>query len=115
MVAVAALAGLEQAVTDARAAAPGGHAELAALVAYAPRLVSNPIRRGELAREGLVLADRLGAEADALRCRAMIAEAVSRHDHPAEALPDALATAAEADRLGDQQARAQAHHSAAHC
>src|SRR3954469_20616026 len=91
MGAVAALAGLEQAVTDARAAAPGGPAELDALVAYASRLVSDPIRRGEVAREGLLLADQLGAEAAGLRCRAMIAEAVRRHHPPAEALPEALA------------------------
>src|SRR5690349_23662218 len=112
---VSTLDGLERALTSARATAPGTAAELAALVTYATRLVSDPTRRGELARDGLPLAEALGDDAARLRCRAMIAEAVSRHEHPAEALPDALATVAEADRLGDPQARAQAHHSVAHC
>src|SRR5205814_2958415 len=71
--------------------------------------------RGELAREGGELADRLGDEVARVRCRAMAVEYAGRHGQPADALPDALATLAQAERTGDPRALAQAHHTVAHC
>jgi len=92
-----------------------GRAEGQLLVELANRLVRDPQRRGELATEGVELAGRLGAEAAGLRCRAMVAEFVARHRSAAEALPDALEILAAAERGDDPLARAQAHHSVAHC
>src|SRR4051812_38554718 len=93
------LADLEERLARTRVSKPATDAELGALVALAARMVPDPTRRGELAREGLALARRLGDQAAALRCRAMIAESVARSTHPADALPDALAVLAEAERL----------------
>jgi len=109
------LVDLERRLSDARARAAGTAEELAALVELATRLVSDPDRRGKLARDGAQLAAQLGAEVPRLRCRAMIAEFVARRQRPAEALPDALDTLADAQRVADPQALAQAHHTVAHC
>lgn len=111
----ASLAALEQRLVEVRAERPGGPEELAALVELATHLVPDPIRRGGLAREGAALAERLGDDAARLRCDAMFAEYLARHQHPADALQVALRTLAEAGRVGDQLARGQAHHSVAHC
>jgi tetratricopeptide (TPR) repeat protein len=111
----ASLAALEQRLVEVRAKTPGGREELAALVELAAHLVPDPIRRGELAREGAALAERLGDDAARLRCEAMLAEYQARHQHPADALQTALRTVTEADRIGDRLACAQAHHSVAHC
>ncbi len=115
MQAVPTLAVLEQRLTEARATAPGSAAELTALVELASRLVRDPQRRGALAAEGVTLATRLGAEGARLRCRAMVAEFVARHQSAADALPDALAVLGEAESGADPLALAQAHHTVAHC
>jgi diguanylate cyclase len=112
---VPSLSDLEDRLSRAREAAAETSAELSALVELAARMVRDPRRRGRLAREGAELAARLGDEVAGLRCRAMLAEFVARHDTPAEALPDALTTLAGAERNGDPRARAQAHHTVAHC
>jgi diguanylate cyclase (GGDEF)-like protein len=109
------LAELEHRLASAQLEAPGTAAELGALVELASRMVRDPHRRGDLARAGLALAATVGDDTARLRCEAMIAEAQARRDHPADALPDALATVAEAQRVGHPQARAQAHHAAAFC
>jgi diguanylate cyclase (GGDEF)-like protein len=115
MGAVPALATLERRLAQARATAAGTPVELAALVDLASRLVPDPQRRGELAAEGAELAARLGDDAARLRCRAMVAEFVARHRSPTDALPDALQILAEAEQGTDPLARAQAHHTIAHC
>jgi diguanylate cyclase (GGDEF)-like protein len=115
MTTVAPLAELERGLETARTASPGSATELAALVELASRMVRDPYRRADLAREGLALAASVGDDVARLRCRAMLAEAQARQDHPAEALPDALAVLAEAEQVGHPQASAQAHHAAAHC
>src|SRR2546430_265735 len=112
---VPALSDLEDGLARARATAAGTSVELEALVELAARLVRDPQRRGELAREGVVLAGKLGDDAALLRCRAMVAEADARHGTPAEVLPEALATLAEADKVSDSLALAQSHHTVAHC
>src|SRR5689334_24901317 len=104
------LSDLEDGLADARRAAPGSPAELAALVELAARMVRDPQRRGELARDGLALATRLGDDVARVRCQAMVGEFVARHESPAQALPAALAALAEAEELGDPLALAQAHH-----
>jgi diguanylate cyclase (GGDEF)-like protein len=111
---VPSLARLERELADARA---GGDvpAVLAALLALAARLVSDPHRRGDLAGEGMALAASLGDDVARVRCRAMVAEYRSRLGNPANELPDALDTLAEAERLRDPLALAQAHHTVAHC
>jgi diguanylate cyclase (GGDEF)-like protein len=113
--AVVPLADLEQRLADARAGAVGTASELAAIVELASRLVRDPRRRGELAREGVELARRLGDEVAELRCRAMVAEAVTRAEGPTVALPDALQVLTAAERCGDPQAAAQARHVVAIC
>src|SRR5205814_3401995 len=97
---VPALSDLEDGLVRARATAAGTSVELEALVELAGRLVRDPHRRGELAREGEVLAEKLGDDAARLQCRAMVAEADARQGTPAEVLPEALATLAEAEQLG---------------
>ncbi len=109
------LATLERRLARARARSAGTPTELAALVELASRLVRDPQRRGELAGAGTELAARLGDEVAGLRCRAMVAEFVARHRSAAEALPDALAILAEAEKGTDPLARAQANHTVAHC
>jgi diguanylate cyclase (GGDEF)-like protein len=109
------LSDLEDGLARARATAAGTAVELEALVELAARLVRDPQRRGELAREGVVLAGKLGDAAARLRCRAMVAEADSRQGTPVDVLPEALATLAEAERLGDPLALAQSHHTVASC
>ena len=109
------LGDLEQRLAGARALAPGTAVELTALVELASRLVRDPLRRGELAREGAELARRLGDDVAQLRCRAMIAEAVARAERATVALPDALEIVAAAERCGDPQAVAQARHAVAYC
>ncbi len=115
MPAVTPLADLERRLAEARAKAPGSAAELAAIVELACRLVRDPLRRGELAGEGVEVAGRLGDEVAQLRCRAMLAEALARAERPAVALPDALQVVAAAERCGQPQAAAQAHHTVAIC
>jgi diguanylate cyclase (GGDEF)-like protein len=112
---VPALSDLEDGLARARTTAAGTSVELEALVELAARLVRDPHRRGELAREGVTLAEKLGADVAGLRCRAMVAEAVARRGSAAEALPDALRTLAEAERVEDPLALAQVHHTVAHC
>jgi diguanylate cyclase (GGDEF)-like protein len=112
---VPALSDLEDGLARARATAADTAVELEALVELAARLVRDPHRRGELAREGEALAEKLGDDAARLRCRAMVAEADSRHGTPADVLPTALVTLAEAERLGDPLAVAQAHHTIGRC
>src|SRR6266508_6217355 len=112
---VPSLVDLEHRFTQARADAAGTSVELAALVELAARLVRTPLRRVELAREGVVLATTLGDDVARLRCRAMVAEFVARQENPADALPDALDTLAEAGGTGDALALAQAHHTLAMC
>ena len=63
----------------------------------------------------MALAARLHDEVAGLRCRAMVGEYQARRGQPAEALTQALDTLADAERLGNRQARAQAHHTVAHC
>lgn len=112
---VPSLTELEVRFAQARASDAASHTELGALVELAARMVPDPQRRGDLAREGADLAARLGDDAARLRCEAMFAEFVARHETPAEALPGALKTLAEAERVGDLLARAQAHHTVAYC
>jgi diguanylate cyclase (GGDEF)-like protein len=112
---VPALSDLEDGLDRARATTAGTEVELEALVELAARLVRDPHRRGELAREGVVLAEKLGDEAARLRCRAMVEEADSRHGTPADVLPGALATLTEAEQFGDPLAVAHAHHTVGHC
>src|SRR5689334_15599281 len=109
------LSALEDGLAGARRTAAGTPAELSALVELAARMVRDPQRRGDLAREGLALATRLGDEVARVRCEAMVAEYESRRGTPADALPGALTTLAEAERLGDRQALAQIHHTLANC
>src|SRR2546430_6168597 len=115
MHAVPTLATLERRLVEARQTAGGTATELAALVELTGRLVSDPQRGGALAAEGVVLATRLGDDATRLRCRAMVAEFVSRQRSAADALPDALEILAEAEQGDDPLAQAQAHHTVAHC
>src|SRR5262249_26068767 len=115
MRAVPLLADLEERLGQARTRRPGTAAELVALVEYAARLVPDPLRRGELAREGVALATRLGDDVARLRCQAMAGESLARQGQPTEALSQALETVSEAERTGHPLAMAQAHHTAAHC
>src|SRR4051794_17725653 len=110
---VPALSDLEDGSARARATAAGTEVELAALVELAARLVRDPHRRGELARDGVILAEKLGDDAARLRCRAMVAEADARQGTPGEALPEALATLAEAEQVADPLAFAQSQHTVA--
>jgi diguanylate cyclase (GGDEF)-like protein len=112
---VPALSDLEDGLDRARATAAGTDVELKALVELAARLVRDPHRRGELAREGMALAEKLGDDAARLRCRAMVEEAQSRYGTPADVLPKALATLTDAEQLGDPLAIAHAHHTVGHC
>jgi diguanylate cyclase len=109
------LSDLEGRLARARTTVPGSPAELAALVDLAARMVRDQSRRCDLARQGAELAATLNDDVARLRCQAMLGEYVARHETPAEALPDALKTLAEAERVGDPLARAQAHHTVAHC
>ncbi|MFI7600347.1 diguanylate cyclase [Actinoplanes sp. NPDC049681] len=95
--------------------APSAAAELTTLVEEAARLVRDPRRRVALAREGLDRAVALGDDVARVRCTAMVTEFTARHGHPVDALPTALKLVAEAGTLGDDQAAAQAHHTAAMC
>jgi diguanylate cyclase (GGDEF)-like protein len=112
---VATLSELEDGLARARGTAGGTAVELKALVELAARLVRDPQRRGELAREGVALAEKLGDDARLVHCRAMAVEALARHGSPVEALPEALRTLAEAEQVGDPLALAQSHHTVAHC
>jgi diguanylate cyclase (GGDEF)-like protein len=115
MLGIPPLSALEEGLASARAAAAGAPAELAALVELAARLVRDPQRRGALAREGVALAERLGDDVARVHCQAMVLESVARRESAAEALPDALRTLADAERVADPRAIAQAHHTVAHC
>jgi diguanylate cyclase (GGDEF)-like protein len=115
MPSVPSLSDLEDGLARARTASAGTPAELTALVELAARLVHDQQRRGELAREGAELAGKLGDDVARLRCRAMIAEFVARHNSPVEALPAALRSLAEAERVGHPLALAQIHHTLASC
>src|SRR5262249_29638509 len=112
---VPSLSALEEGLASARATAAGAPAELAALVELAARLVRDPQRRGELAREGAALAERLGDDVARVRCQAMVVESIARRESAADALPDALRTLADAERLGDPVAQADAHHTVGRC
>jgi diguanylate cyclase (GGDEF)-like protein len=112
---VPALSDLEDGLARARATAAGTEVELEALVELAARLVRDPHRRGELAREGAALAAKLGDHVARLRCHAMVAEADARQGRRGEALSEALATLAEAEQVGDPLALAQNHHTVASC
>lgn len=107
------VAALEERLTGIRSSAPGSIDELAVVVELATRLVRDPARRAEMAKVGLGLAEVHGDEVRAARCRAVTAEVKGRHGHAIDVLPEALAVVDVTESLGDEMARAQAHHAAA--